>query len=91
MEIALRLVVVTGIALGAPHGGRGPLPLPPGPIGQLAPLGLVDGEGILGVVSGRGPLLQVGRPPSSEQAGAVVVFVDLQHRRHGGVEERPVV
>jgi len=90
-EVALGLVVITGITTLAAHGGGGPLALAYGPVGQFPSLGLMHGERLLGVPAGRRPFLQVGRPSSSEQASRMVVLIDLQYRLHGGVEKGAVV
>jgi len=64
---------------------------PQGPAAQIGPLGLVERVRLLGVVTFGGPLGQVARPATAEEAGAVRVVVELQHVGHRAMEEGAVV
>ena len=78
-------------ALGSPHALVGPLALGAGPLGEGAALVGVDPVGLLGVLAGESPFVEVGAPSALVAGERVGVVVDLGDRGDRALEERPIV
>jgi hypothetical protein len=75
----------------SPERFAGPLALGADPIGQHVALVGVDPVGLLRVLAGESPLVEVGVPSALVAGECVGVVVDLGDRGDRALEERPVV
>src|SRR5581483_10637073 len=90
-EVALRLVVVLGLALRGPHALHRPLALLASTRLERAPPREVLGVRLLGVTARRGTLVEVGGPATFEASGAVRALVELDDAGDRAFEERTIV